>query len=335
MCAIAMLAGATSCNKDDIKPEPVPTYAEGVYHPVMQIATVTEDDAVSEQWTWIGDNLDHIDLTAGGTTTYNYSGDLIQKVSSTGNQPLELRYAYSGKQFSKCEAYYENQLAATLGFLHNANGKISTADITVEDAFLLSQLGNIIGGGFLKKMVGKPMAETLVKMAQLSQLDNSKFSMGNKVIGMTLVWDGDDVAKQILNANVSVILDTSDMNLLNQLGVIPQEYQSIIQLAMLYGGGLPLTLSITDTINATYDNNYNPHFCNWGEIFSPQNLSLHNVLTLTNSGVIDVQVTVMGQTMNLYQQPINDYTEYMYQYNDKKYPTEVSGDMNVIYTYKQ
>ena len=47
LCAIALVMGTVSCKKEKIDPivedNPVPVYAEGIYHPTLKIATVGED----------------------------------------------------------------------------------------------------------------------------------------------------------------------------------------------------------------------------------------------------------------------------------------------------
>jgi hypothetical protein len=115
---------------------------------------------------------------------------------------------------------------------------------------------------------------------------------------------------------------------------IPEEYLGLIQMAMMFQGGLPLTLNLSDTIACTYDTNYNPFFCNWGEIFSPQTLSRSNVLVMNNYFEVALSVSMMGQSMELLRRPTETLEEYTYQYNDKKYPVKIMGDSEIIYAYK-
>ncbi len=340
LCATAIMAGAVSCKKEKIEPieqNPVPVYAEGIYHPTMKVATVTEGGVLSEEWSWVGDNLDKIATPDGGTTTYNYSGNYISKVSNTGGQAEELRYYYdANNQFTKCELYYEGALAVTMNITHNAAGKMSGGEVLIDDNFLLSLAGDLLGGGSLfEQMVGRQAAESMIMMAKLQHANDSKFAMGNKEFSMELNWDGENLSNQILKGNASVILDTNDLNLLQMFLNIPEEYLGLIQMAMMFQGGLPLTLTLSDTIACTYDTNYNPFFCNWGEIFSHRNLSLNNALTMNNTGSVAISVSLLGETMDLYNYPLDQYAEYEYQYNDKRYPTKVSSDTDIEYTYKQ
>ena len=340
LCACALVAGAVSCKKEKIEPveqDPVPVYAEGIYHPVMKLATVNEDGVLTQEWSWSGDNLDKIVTPDGGSTTYNYTGNYISKVSTPGGQLEELRYYYDeSNKFSKCEIYYEGMLAVTMNLTHNAAGKLGGAEVLVEDSFLLSLATGLLGGGSLfEQLVGRKAAESMIMMAQLQHANSPKFTMGNKEFSMTLEWNGENLSNQILNGNATIVLDTNDLNLLQMFLDIPEEYLTLIQMAMMFQGGLPLSLNLSDTIACTYDTNYNPFFCNWGEVFSHRNLSLNNALTMNNTGSVAISVSLLGETMDLYNYPLDQYAEYEYQYNDKRYPTKVSSDTDIEYTYKQ
>lgn len=341
LCALALMVGAVSCKKDKIDPiaeeNPVPVYAEGIYHPTLKIATVSEDGELTQQWNWEGDNLDQIVATNGENVTYNYSGNYISKVTTAGDRAEEIRYYYDGSNaFQSCEIYYDGVKALTMLFTHNAAGKISSADVTIEDSFLLSLAGDLLGfDSSFEKLLGRPAAESMIAMAKIAHAKGTKFSVGEKVVTANLEWAGENVANLMLQASVTLTLDTNDLNLVQQFLPIPEEYLPIIQMAMTYNGGLPLTLALNDTISSTYDTNYNPMFCNWGMMVSPENLSLNNILTQTNKGAVSVKVSMMGQSMDLLNNPMDDYTEYLYQYNDKKYPTRVSGDAEREYTYIQ
>lgn len=337
VCAVALMAGAVSCKKDKVDPvDPVPVYTEGVYQPLQQIETILEDGVLAQEWFWNEKNLDHITMADGGTMTYNYSGNYISKVTTIGEESEELRYYYTDKMFSKCEIYYNNVPAVTMDILHNANGKISSADIAIDDSFLLTLASSLLGGNSLfEKMLGRQTAEAMIRMAQIAQYDNSKFSVGSKVVTMNLEWAGENLDRQILAANVTIVLDTNDLNLISQFVDIPEDYLPLIQMAMAFGGGLPITLSVSDTISSTFDTMYNPMFCNWGTIFSAENLSMNNVLTTTHHGSFNVLASLLGQSMQLLNQPIENYNEYQYEYGDKKYPIKVSGDRDMTYTYKQ
>lgn len=337
LCAVAMVACAVSCKKEPI-PDPVPVYEEGIYHPCQKLATVAENGSVTEEWNWSQDNLNYITLTGEGTATYSYSGDLITKVVSARDYGEEIRYTYTGNQISGCEIYYEGSPAVTMTMQHNAEGKLSGADIVIDDNFLLSLAGNLLGGGSaFERLVGRSTAESMILMAQLCNRPSApKYEISDKTFSMNLQWTGENLTQQVIGGVVTINVSEEDIDFIQQFVNIPDEYLTLVQMAMMLSGGqLPLKMTLTDTIISTYDDMYNPMFCNWGEIFSPKNLSLNNVLTMKNNAAFKFSVALMGQETDLFNQPQNSEQSYTYEYNDKKYPTKVVGDGEVVYTYKE
>ena len=338
LLAVTVMACTVSCKKEPI-PDPVPVYEEGIYHPCQKLATVTENGVLSEEWNWSKDNLNSITMTEAGTSTvYNYSGDFITKVVSARDYGEEIRYTYTGNQISGCEIYYEGSPAVTMTMQHNAEGKLSGADIVIDDNFLLSLAGNLLGGGSaFERLVGRSTAESMILMAQLCNRPSApKFEISNKTFSMNMQWTGENLTQQVINGLVTISVSTEDIDFIQQFINIPDEYLSLIQMAMLLTGGqLPLNLTLTDTVISTYDDKYNPMFCNWGEIFSPQNLSLNNVLTTAHNSAMKVSVALMGQVTDLLNQPQNSEQSFSYEYNNKNYPTKVISDGEKLYTYKE
>lgn len=338
LLATSIVACTISCKKEPV-PDPVPVYEEGIYHPCQKLATVTENGVLTEEWNWSKDNLNSITMKESGTSTvYSYSGDFITKVAPARDFGEEIRYTYTGNQISGCEIYYEGAQAVTMTMQHNAEGKVSGADIVIDDNFLLSLAGNLLGkGSAFERLVGRSAAESMILMARLSNRPGEpKFEIGDKTFTMNLQWTDENMTKQVISGVVTISVSTEDIDFIRQFISIPDEYLSLVQMAMmLMGGQLPLKLTLADTISSTYDNKYNPMFCNWGEIFSPQNLSMNNVLTMSNSGLFKVSVALMGQETDLFSQPQNSEQSFSYEYNSKNYPTKVLGDGEILYTYKE
>ena len=338
LLAAGIVVCAVSCKKEPI-PDPVPVYEEGIYHPCQKLATVTENGVLTEEWNWSQDNLNYITMTeSGASTMYNYSGDFITKVVSARDYGEEIRYTYTGNQISGCEIYYEGSLAVTMTMQHNAAGKISGADIVIDDNFLLTLAGSLLGNGSaFERLVGRSTAESMILMAQLSNRPSApKFEISNKTFSMNLQWTGENLTQQVIGGVVTISVSEDDIDFIQQFVSIPEEYLSLVQMAMLLSGGqLPLKMTLTDTITSTYDDMYNPMFCNWGESYSPKNLSLNNVLTMKNNGAFKFAVALMGQETELFNQPQDSEQSYTYEYNEKKYPTKVVGDGEVVYTYKE
>ena len=336
--ALALVAGAVSCKKEKVEHICTPVYQEGVYHPCQMIDTLVDEDGNRQIWLWSDNDLTEVRYGDDEVVTYNYANNLISSVTTIGGAREEIHYSYEGGKFSTCDIYYNSAKALSMALTHNEAGKISGADVTIENDFLLQLAGSLLGKGTaFEKIVGNNMAKSLVDMAKMTQnQEGAKFDIGDKNVTMTLLWNGENMTQQVNSASINLNVSADDIEFISQFIDIPEQYMSMIQLVMAMGGGnVPLQLSVNDTMTSTYDNKNNPLFCNWGEIFSPQNLSMNNVVTTTERGALSVGISMMGQTTNIYNQPIESYKEYIYEYNDKNYPTRVSGDLNVTYSYKK
>lgn len=341
LMALTMVVTVLSCKKD---PNPnegnvpaVPVYKEGVYNPVMKVASVTKNGDPDQEWSWQGDNLDRITWIGGEVKSYTYADGYITKVESDLSLGEELRYTYADGRMTKCDVYYSGALALQIDLQHNEVGKISGGQITIDDNFLMTLAGQLLGqGSFFEKLVGTPAAETMVQLAQIAKAHgDTKLSISDKVFSTSFVWNGENVDRQVLEGSLVLNVTADDLDLLQQFIDIPEQYLSLIQMVMMAGGGsLPLQVSIADTISATYDDMYNPMFCNWGELLSPQTLSRANMLTMSNNAAIALSISMMGQSQELLRRPFNTTEEYHYEYNDQKYPTKVTGTDEIIYTYK-
>lgn len=349
LCAFAMMAGAVSCKKDNeidpIEEERVPEYAEGVFNPVMQLSSVEQDGVAIEQYTWNGNDLTSIRYNDGVTANYVYENGKIAKVTANMEGNEEVRYLYNDNQLSNIEIYYDATKAMDMAMQHNEQNRISGANITVDMNFLSSLAGGLMGKGTaFENILGTEVAQSLVKMAKVAKKDNSKYALTNQSVTLALKWNGENVDTQYFAASLEVTLSSSDIRMFGDAGLfeIPEELESILPLIDMMGG-LPFTFTLTDTVAATYDNYYNPNYCNLGNILSMDmtspNLfgifSLNNVVTIQHNGTLDLGMTFGGQTNSIMSYPIaNVYDEYSYQYNDKKYPTVKStteGDIHYIY----
>lgn len=343
LTALALLAGVVSCERENVvptpEPDPVPVYAEGIYHPVKKIATLNQNGA-TQQWTWVGNNLSEIVDADGQTISFSYSGDYITRVYSQQSDAEELRYTYSNGQFQTCEVYYNGGKAMTMALQHDATGKVNVADIDIEDSFLMSMMGGMFGkGSAVEQLLGSRAVRLIADMAGVVYRNGMpKLSVSNKTFSMQLVWSGDNVVQQVTGGTITFAISADDLAMLEQLGVIPEEYLSIAQLAIQFGGGsLPLQLTMADTTICTYDDHYNPLFCNWGQMFSPTNLSLNNVVSSASFNVVklDVVIPMSGQTFNLLNQSDTASASYRYEYNANGYPSQVTGtDGTITYTYQ-
>ena len=346
LCALAMIAGAVSCKKDDpvdpVEDDPVVTekLAEGIYQPAMKIASITTDIGDFEEWSWGAKNLDHI--TGRGeeahSVTFGYAGDYVSKVIGNGE---EWRYFYSSNQLSSSQLWVDNAKVIEMSFDHSADGKINSARIDIDESYLMQMLGGMIGGGGFPfaNLLNRSAMESLAEMAKISAAvrNNAKFSVGSLNVGINFQWDGENVKNMMLNAGIAINIDTNDLNLIESLGVIPEEFSTYIamaRVAMAFTGGVvPLQLEMNDTVSYTYDNNRNPFYCYLGNGIDPKAFSYNNVTIEDNHGAMTGSVSLMGQNLQLINNPINDYMEYNYEYNAKGYPTKCESGNIVTLTY--
>ena len=217
LCALAMIAGAVSCKKDDpvdlVEDDPVVTekLAEGIYQPAMKIASITTDIGDFEEWSWGAKNLDHI--TGRGeeahSVTFGYAGDYVSKVIGNGE---EWRYFYSSNQLSSSQLWVDNAKVIEMSFDHSADGKINSARIDIDESYLMQMLGGMIGGGGFPfaNLLNRSAMESLAEMAKISAAvrNNAKFSVGSLNVGINFQWDGENVKNMMLNAGIAINIDT-------------------------------------------------------------------------------------------------------------------------------
>lgn len=346
LCALAMIAGAVSCKKDDpvdpVEDDLVVTekLAEGIYQPAMKIASITTDIGDFEEWSWGDKNLDHITMRGEDyPLTFSYDGDYVSKVNGNGE---EWRYFYSSNKLSRSELWVENSKVVEMTFLHNADGKINSARIDIDESYLMEMLMGMMEGGFsFANLLNRSVMESLAEMAKISAAvrNNAKFSVGSLNVGLNLQWDGENVKNVMLNAGVAINIDTNDLNLIESLGIIPEEFSTYIamaRVAMAFNGGVvPLQLELSDTVSYTYDNNRNPFYCYLGNGIDPKAFSYNNVTIEDSHGAMTGTVSLMGQNLQLINKPTNEYMEYNYEYNAKGYPTKCESDYTTTYTYKE
>lgn len=350
LLAISVLAltFAVSCNNGDDKPNnndnpqtDTGVLKEGIYQPSVKIASVSEDGTVEEEWTWVNNNLDNIVMDKSDmpyTVAFSYAGGLLSKVTHNIDGGEEYRYTYSNNLFQSCATYENGNLGMTMNLSHNAAGKISSADIVIEDSYLMDGFGDLMKKAPHRRLVGNATKKGLSMMTMLQRNNGDKFSFGNRSVTLTLQWDGDNVAKAITNANFTLNVTADDLELLQMIGVeIPEQYMSLITTAIAIGGGtLPLQLTMGDTLSYAYDSHHNPYYCYWGNGIAAEVLSKNNVLSTIDNGAVKISANLLGQSIDLMNQPMNDESHCTYEYNSLGYPTSVyDGYSTYIYTYQQ
>jgi hypothetical protein len=329
--ATALALGFVACTeKENITPTggdttpTEPTYQEGVYAPLMKIETLNYDDGTVQTWNWNGEQL--MSVTEGNDSRqFTYSNGRIAQVSGTMSNLMGMipnvtgvvSFTYNGNLLDKSTVNSDGTDLALMTFNH-ADGKISSVDAAVDAEYISGMLDGMMTGAKGQKINPKQIL--------LDTSDNS--------IHAELVWEGKNVKQMVVMGNIPFELSKEAYETLKPYLPVEQAMLSLIDLYFLVSDAIPLQISISDTMDYTYDNKINPYYCYMGELV-PANLSLNNYLTMSSHGTATISVTLTETPMKVVSQPINDYEEYTYEYNEKNYPTYVEGSKNYSITYKQ
>lgn len=329
--AAAMALGLVSCKKDDsVTPldggettPSWPTYQEGVYAPLMKVASIKYTNGTSQTWTWSGEMLTAVSGSTTGSHHFTYSNGRVSQVSGnlSGSSWLSgsgtTTYTYDGNQLKECTMTRSGEDVAIVTFKH-ANGKVSGMDIAM-DASYISDLIN----GLFSTFSGK---QTDPKAVTLTSADSC--------MHLKYVWEGDNV-KRVVSRSVFPFEISKDMfDAISPYLPIDESITSMLNIYFMLYDAIPMSVNINDTTVYTYDNKVNPYYCYLGEL-DAANFSLNNVLTKTTTGSISIALNILQSSMQLYSIPTNDSEQYQYQYNDKNYPTTVSGSESYTITYKE
>lgn len=327
--SVAFALGFVSCQKEQTVVIPIdgdttpavptePTYQEGVYAPLMKIASIDREEATSETWTWTGDLLTSVTTTEGGTRQFTYDNKrLVRATGSESGIGADATFAYNGDQMVRCVASNSGTDVMMLSFSH-ANGRINGADIALDAEYISSMLDGLFPMG-----KGKHVDPIQIL---LDTTDNSA--------RIDLTWDGKNVSQLRVTGDIPFQLSKEMYEALKPYLPVDQSILSLIDFYFMVSNALPMQIVVSDTIDYTYDTKINPFFCYFGDI-DPTCLSLNNVLSATTHGSVAINVTLTQNPMQVFSQPIDDRKVYFYEYNDRNYPTMVEGSDNYTITYKQ
>lgn len=324
VCAISLIS-LVGCKKDDPTPEPQPTTGEGIYNPDAHIATVVNNDG-TQQWIWNGDKLDRIessdnDGNATSVQQFTYNGNRIASISQTiSGVQTETRVTYSGNLISAIGIYTDGNRSVNANVSHNASNKINRIDLDVDASYISTLLGDLIGNIDLGGMK-----------------NGSKFTLNNADIYATLEWQGDNVSRMIINADINAGITMDDLSQFIDLTEVLGDAASWVSLIQ---GEQPLIISLKDTIDYTYDDQHNPLQGMIG-MLDPQVLSANNYTIMDNHGMADVNLTINIPFVGSYpierNVPIVRVSDLFYTYNNAGFPLTVSDDQGneTTYTYHE
>lgn len=324
VCAIAVVS-LTGCKKDDPTPEPQPTTGEGIYNPEAHIATVSNDDG-TQHWVWAGSKLDRIESRdlegeAAGVQQFSYNGNRVSSITQTVEGiETETRVTYSGNLISAIGIYTDGNRSVNATVSHNAGNKINRIDLDVDASYISTLLGDLIGNFDLG-----------------GAKNGSKITLNNADIYATLEWQGDNVSRMIINADINAGITMDDISQFIDLTEVLGDAASLVSLIQ---GEQPLTISLTDTIDYTYDDQHNPLKGMIG-MLDPQVLSANNYTIMDNHGMADVNLTINIPFAGPYpierSVPVVRVMDFVYTYNNAGFPLTVSDDQGneTTYTYQE
>ena len=325
--ALALALGFTACEKeqtvvtpdDDSTPTTPtePTYKEGVYAPLMQIASIDREEGTCETWNWEGDQLVSVTTTDNDTRTYTYAnGKLATARGSVFGISGDATFSYNGNQMTSCRLNNQGADVALVTFRH-ADNRISGADVALDAEYISGMLDGLLLGGKGHRIDPKGIL--------LDTTDNS--------IHVDLLWNGKDVSQVLVAGDIPFQLTKEMYETIKPYLPVDSSMLALVDLYFLFSNALPMNINVADTIDYTYDTKINPYFCYFGNI-NPTSLSLHNTLSSDNHGAVNISVTLTGSPMQVTSQPLNDRKVYFYEYNDRNYPVMVEGSDNYTITYR-
>lgn len=324
VCAIAVVS-LTGCKKDDPTPEPQPTTGEGIYNPEAHIATVSNDDG-TQHWVWAGSKLDRIESRdlegeAAGVQQFSYNGNRVSSITQTVEGiETETRVTYSGNLISAIGIYTDGNRSVNAAVSHNAGNKINRIDLDVDASYISTLLGDLIGDIDLG-----------------GAKNGSKFTLNNADIYATLEWQGDNVSRMIINADINAGITMEDISQFIDLTEVLGDAAAFVSLIQ---GEQPLTISLKDTIDYTYDDQHNPLQGMIG-MLDPQVLSANNYTIMDNHGMADVNLTINIPFVGPYpierSVPVARVMDFVYTYNNAGFPLTVTDDQGnqTTYTYQE
>ena len=328
VCVISVLS-LVGCKKDSNDPTPTPQEqgSEGIYNPGAKIATRTTDNGM-EQWVWDGAKVDRIesadlDGNVTGVQQFTYNGDRIATATQTVEGiETEMRVNYSGNLVSSIGVYTDGTQSLNATVNHNAANKISSIHLDVDASYITNLLGSLMQGGGFNFVNAK---------------GGRKLSLTSTDINATFEWQGDNVSRMIIVADIEAGVTMDDIAQVVDLNAMLGDMASLLALIQ---GEQPLTVHLRDTIDFTYDDQHNP-LQGFIGLLDPQVLSANNYMLMDNHGIADINLTlnvpIMGPYPIEHSQPIVRVMDYYYTYNGAGFPLTVTDDEgnSTTYTYNE
>lgn len=215
------------------------------------------DEYVAEQWTWDGNKVIRIDYRGENQYQENFFYD-GRKIIRTTVPAYNLRseFTYDGRKLEKIDIYQYDNLAATMGFVHNDDG---VSEIVYRCIVFDSDMKcNVFAPLPLRVLVGSDAAQTIGRDVEKQMLLNRSAKSASE-LHYSLTWD--------IN------------------------HESVIGIAVSGNVETPYSISLTyDDKKNPYDQLFANHEFD-ESVFGFRMLSEHNVTSISmpfeNRGVVD------------------------------------------------
>lgn len=349
-CALAMVA-MVSCKKDDPKPGNGTTpgnppaaeqQREGEFSPAAKIHYVEVDGQPSEEWVWVEGLLNTV-RTANGNGAYTdairftYDGKRVSELTYMGSlMSGTLSVEYSGDYMSAISLVRDGVQLLSAHLDHNSQDKISHMEISIDSAYI-NELLDQLTGGFSFGKGPDVMAKAVTAVAKAA--GDSKLAFNSADASVDIEWDGDNASRMMATVSVNGSVTLNEINSVMDLSSYLGEYSGIL-LSMFGDMPLPLTLTVGDTIDYTYDTGHNPMQGYMGS-FDVSMFSANNVLTSNSYGMMSatLSINLMGFSQEVpFSYPIpSSAVSHTYTYNEAGFPLTVTdSDSRVTaYTYME
>lgn len=356
LCGLALLAGLSSCKKDDpsTDEEPANTYAdpayvEGIFNPGRHIKSIV-GPKMSQQWNWSGSPLqltDVTDVVNGESYSFSYKGSGRLGVSDIRNSEGTEQYTftYDDGTLDSYEIRKNNKMMGR-GSVCYAGGHISYITYSDIAANWMIEMSNSLFG--------------------MNMSTNTSIQFDNPMFTDRYTWNGSNVATESVEMDLDGTISLSELFDLfgDQMSGAFGSYSAILRLMVQAMGDSSYAFSITASANASYkyDSKFNPFRGYWGEglITNPRALSANNVTSVQNTGSIRFQSNITidlpsecpawasafsgawgiihmllnGRSIPIDQTiPLSSTKTYSYSYNSIGFPTQVTDQDNNTFTY--
>lgn len=349
-----------ACHKD--KPEPVnPSdtpqqeeipVGEGIYNPAAHITSLSTDDGSPDEiWVWENRKLKSINSSDGNggstpTSSFTYNGWRLSQANTIiqDQLPAIVSYSYANDKLSSMAISSQGMPMATADVLH-VGERITHLDLNVSDV-LIQMIVQMVGQGGLGGFdfgLGPQMNNSIARIGNALQTfggqhsRNGKFSISSTDIEADLTWEGDNVSRMIMTAEVVMGVTVEELQQILPLDSIMGAMASLLAYVSA-GQELPLTLTVVDTTDMSYDSHNNPVQGFFGRL-DPSILSANNVTALNNHGMMNLDLTItipfLGDQHIPYSMPLGEgvVQTYSYTYNAAGFPATMEDNEGFITTY--